>query len=139
MARTVTGKPVGDTYLKLVRKFPLRHIASEDELDAATEVLRELLRQDLDEGGIQYRDALTDLIEVYEDAAHPIPDASPAAVLGFLMESNKITGSELSKKTGISHSTISAILHGDRKPTTDHIRRLAKHFNVSAAVFFARE
>jgi antitoxin component HigA of HigAB toxin-antitoxin module len=62
---------------------------------------------------------LTDPIEVYEDVAHPIPDAAPAAVLGFLMESNEITGSELSQKTGISHSTISAILHGDRTQLHD--------------------
>ena len=116
----------------------MRHIANEDELDAATEVLRHLLRQKLDPGGVQYRDALTDLIEIYEDAAHPIPDSSPPAVLEFLMESNGITGTELSKKTGIAHSTISAVLHGDRALTIDHIRRLAKYFNTSAAAFIGQ-
>jgi HTH-type transcriptional regulator / antitoxin HigA len=138
MKRIASKRPVPDTYLTLVRRFPLRHIANEDELDAATEVLHNLLRQKLDPGGVQYRDALTDLIEVYEDAAHPIPDASPAAVLEFLMESNGVTGTELSKKTGIAHSTISAVLHGDRVPTIDHIRRLAKYFNVSATAFIGK-
>jgi HTH-type transcriptional regulator/antitoxin HigA len=139
MAGTLSKRRVSDTYLKLVRQFPLRHIASEDELDEATEVLRDLLRQDLDEGGTQYRDALTDLIEVYETAAHPIPDASQGAVLGLLMESNGITGAELAKKTGIAHSTLSAVLHGDRKLTTGHIRTLANHFHVSVAAFFPSE
>lgn len=103
----------------------------------ATEVLRGLLRQELDEGGVHYWDAPTDLIEVYENAAHPIPDAPPAAVLAMLMESNRITGTELAKKTGIAHSTISAVLHGDRKLTAEHIRKRATHFNVSAAAFFS--
>jgi HTH-type transcriptional regulator / antitoxin HigA len=139
MANTHSKRAVSDSYLKLIRQFPLRHIATEEQLDDATEVLRDLLQRDLDEGGVQYRDALTDLIELYEDTAHPIPDASQAAVLEMLMESNRITGTELAKKTSISHSTISAVLHGDRKLTTDHIRKLAKQFNVSVAAFFPRE
>jgi len=130
-------RTASDTYLELVRKFRLRHIASESELDAATKVLRELLRQELDSGGQDYLDALTDLIETYERVAHPIPDAPPNEVLRLLMESNGVTGQALAKKVGIAHSTISAVLNGQRKLTAEHISKLAKCFNVSVAVFFA--
>ena len=137
MAHTISKRVVSDTYLKLIRQFPLRHIASEAELDEATQVLRDLLQQDLDEGGTQYRDALTDLIETYETIAYPIPEAPQSAVLELLIQSNGQTGTELAKKTGIAHSTISAVLHGGRKLTAEQIRKLARHFKVSAAVFFS--
>lgn len=135
MPRTTAGPAIPDAYLKLVKKFPLRSIRDEAELDAATAFLNDLLRQDLDDGGEQYRDALTDLIEVYEDRAHPIPDASEADVLRLLMESNDLSQSELSRKAGISQSTVSAVLGGSRSLTKEQVLTLARFFSVSPAAF----
>ncbi len=136
MPRTA-GRPAPDAYLKLVRRFPLRSIRTEAELDAATAVLNDLLRQDLDAGGEQYRDALTDLIEVYEAQAHPIPDADEAEVLRLLMESNGLSQSELARRTGISQSTLSAVLAKPkaRSLTKEQVIALARFFNVSPAAF----
>src|SRR5262249_44216273 len=126
------------TYLKLVRLFPLRSIRDDTELDAAQAVLDDLLRQELDEGGQDYFDALTDLIETYEKAAHPIPDASEADVLRLLMEANNLSQPQLAKEVGISQSTLSAILTGKRELRKEHIVKLAKRFNVSPAAFLPR-
>ena len=104
-------------------------------MDAATAVLNRLLQQNLDAGGEQCRDALTDLIERYEEAAHPIPDAPEADVLRVLMESNGLSRAELSRQTGIAPSTLSAVLSGSRSLTREHVVTLAKHFGVSAAAF----
>src|SRR5882672_10689051 len=110
-------RAVQDTYFGLIRKFPLRSIRNETELDSAQVVLNGLLRQKLDEGGEQYLGALTDLIEVYEDKAHPIPDASEAEVLRMMMESNGLSQAGLARQVGISQSTISAVLGGVRSLT----------------------
>lgn len=124
-----------DAYLDLIQEHPLRSIRSERELDAAQSVLNRLLQQRLDRGGRQYLDALTDLIEVYENSAHPIPDASESEVLTMLMESNGLSQSALARETGISQSTISAVLGGIRRLTRDQVVNLSRYFNLSPAAF----
>jgi antitoxin component HigA of HigAB toxin-antitoxin module len=74
-----------DTYFDLVKGFPLIHIRNDAHLAAAQEMLDGLLQENLDAGAQEYLDALTDLIEIYEDEHFPIPDAPPADVLRELM------------------------------------------------------
>jgi HTH-type transcriptional regulator/antitoxin HigA len=124
-----------DTYFQLVRQFPLIHIRDDDHLVAAQEMLDWLLRQDLDEGAQEFLDALTDLVEKYEDEQIVIPDASAADVLRELMRSNGLTQMGLAKKTRIAQSTISAVLTGSRSPTKDQVIKLAKFFGISPAAF----
>jgi HTH-type transcriptional regulator / antitoxin HigA len=135
MSHTTTKPTALRTYLALVRSFPLRSIQTEDELDAATEFLNGVLQKKSDEGTEAYRKALTDLIEVYENRAHQIPDASEIDVLRMLMESNGLSQVQLASKTGVAQSTISAVLNGTRILTRDHIISLARFFKVSPAVF----
>ncbi len=54
MAVKATVRRVPDTYLKLVKRFPLIHIRDEVHLDEALELLNELLRQERDEGAQEY-------------------------------------------------------------------------------------
>ena len=112
MAAETTASRVPDTYLKLVKRFPLIHIRNEAHLDEALGVLNRLLRQDEDEGAQEYLDVLTDLVAAYEDEHVPIADVSEAEVLRELMRSNGLTQTELAKAVAISQSTISAILTG---------------------------
>jgi HTH-type transcriptional regulator / antitoxin HigA len=93
------------------------------------------LSQELDGGGDAYLDALTDFIENYENENEPVPDAPPDDVLRELINSSKLSQHQFSKAVGIAQSTISAVLNGSRKLTTDHIMKLARHFNISPAVF----
>lgn len=134
MLKANTGV-VTDSYLNLIREFPLRSIRSERELDAAQAVLDRLLRNPRDAGSEQYLGALTDLIEVYEDKAHPIPDASEAEVLRTLMTSNGLSQSSLARQVGISQSTISAVLAETRTLTKDQVVLLANYFHLSPAAF----
>jgi HTH-type transcriptional regulator/antitoxin HigA len=124
-----------DSYYELVQRFPLTHIRDEAHLDAAQEVIDRLLEKELDRGGREYLDALTDLVETYEDEHHPIPDASEADVLRFLMESNGLSQARLAKAVGISQSTLSAVLGGARSLTKEQVVSLAKFFHVSPAAF----
>jgi HTH-type transcriptional regulator / antitoxin HigA len=135
MAVATANRTLPDTYYDLVERFPLIHILDDDHLASAHEEIDRLLREDLDEGASAYLEVLTDLVELYEDEHHPIPDASEADVLRMLMGSNGLTQSGLEKEVGISQSTISAVLNGTRSLTKGQVIMLAKFFHVPPSVF----
>lgn len=110
-------------------------IRDDAHLKEAVEVIDGLLREDLDEGGREYLDALTDLVETYETEHVTIPDASEADVLRELMGANGLTQPKLAKNVGIAQSTISAVLNGTRSLTKAQVVTLARYFHVSPAVF----
>ena len=124
-----------DTYYELVRGFPLARIRDDSHLAAAHEVLERLLVEDLDEGGQEYLDALTDHVASYEDQHVTIPEASEAEVLRELISANRLTQSRLAKEVGITQSTISAVLAGDRSFTRDQVLRVAARFGLPPTVF----
>ncbi|MGO9465933.1 MAG: helix-turn-helix domain-containing protein [Isosphaeraceae bacterium] len=132
---TTIARILPDSYFDLVRKFPLTRIKDDEHLAQAQEFLHNLLRQDLDEGADAYLDALSDFIENYDEENEPSSDAPPEDVLRELINSSKLSQQQLAKAVGIAQSTISAVLNGNRKLTNDHIIKLARHFNVSPAVF----
>jgi HTH-type transcriptional regulator/antitoxin HigA len=122
-------------YFELVKQFPLIHIRDSAHLDSAEKMMRRLLKMELDEGEQEYLDVLTDLIEKYETKHEPILDAFESDVLRLLMESNGLSQMALARKVGISQSTISAVLHGTRSLTKEHVITLARFFNVGPGVF----
>jgi HTH-type transcriptional regulator/antitoxin HigA len=103
-----TRRPMPDTYFKLVRRFPLVRIASDDELADALAVVGDLLTRDLDAGQEAYLSTLSTLIHAYESEHHPIPDATPAEVLRELAATNGLTGAAIARRSGIVPSTVSA-------------------------------
>src|SRR4051794_1559514 len=135
MATRTVGRKIHDSYLELVKEFPLTHIRDDAHLAKAEAVMHRLLEQELDEGSQDYLDVLTDMVERYEDEHVQIPEACEADVLRLLMESNRLSQSQLHRETGIAQSTISSILHGTRRLTRDQAVLLAKRFHVSVAVF----
>src|SRR4051812_42993135 len=114
MAAKTSSVAMPDSYFALVREFPLTRIKNDAHLRVAQEMIERLLKQAQDEGAEEYLDALTDLVEVYEEEHVEIPDASEADVLRELMAANRLSQSRLAKEVGISQSTISAILSGAR-------------------------
>jgi HTH-type transcriptional regulator / antitoxin HigA len=135
MAVKTRARTMPDTYFELVKRFPLTRIRDDHHLAAAQKLIDELLQQNLDKGEQAYLDVLTDLVEIYEDEHHPIPDASEADVLRELMAANRLTQQQLGKQVKISQSTISAILNGHRSLTREQMTTLAKFFHISSAVF----
>jgi HTH-type transcriptional regulator/antitoxin HigA len=120
----------------LVRRFALRPIQSDADLDRAIAVVDALLDRDgLDAGEQDYLDVLSDLVERYEDQTDPPRDVSDAEMLRFLMEQQEVKQVELSRATGIVESTISAVLSGKRTLNRSQIGKLASYFHVSPGVF----
>lgn len=124
------------TYLDLVRRFPLRPIRSGRELDRASGVIDELLsRPRLDPDERDYLEVLSDLVERYEEKAHPIPPASDAELLAFLIEQKGVTQVEVSRAVGMPVSTVSEIVAGKRTVPRFKIGALAAFFNIEPAAF----
>lgn len=138
MSATTAGRSMPDTYFALVKRFPLTRIRDRDHFAEARTVLDGLLRQSLDAGGEAYLDVLTDLVERYEAAHVPIPDAPVSDVLRELIDANDLSQQKLAEATGIAQSTISAILSGKRAPTPAQMTALGRHFGLPAAVFLPR-
>ena len=124
-----------DEYLALVRAFPLAHIRDDAHLDAAVAVIDRLrdkgARSPAEE---MYLDALTDLVETYEEAHVAIPARSGVDALRFLMEANDLRQVDLVPVLG-RKSPVSEVLSGKRPLTLTHIKKLAHYFRVSPAVF----
>jgi len=140
----ITRKQIGlkakgcDSYLELVREFPLASIKSNEQLDEAQTVMDRLLaRGALDDGEEMYLDALSDLVGAYEDVHHAIEPGSDADMLRHLLEAKDITQARLSKGTGISKSTVSEVLAGKRPFSRLIIRKLAAYFKVDVSVLAA--
>jgi HTH-type transcriptional regulator/antitoxin HigA len=127
-----------DDYLQQVMSFPLTSIKDEKHLGKAQAVLDKILAKPrLTKGELEYVDALSDLVLIYENAHHAIPAPSDAAMLRHLLEARELTASDLHRETGIAHSTISAILSGKRGFAKDTIAKLAAFFKVDKGLFAA--
>jgi HTH-type transcriptional regulator/antitoxin HigA len=137
MTRTTKsrGAKLPDTYFELVRRHPLKSIQADAELDAAQDVVDELLRRDLDAGGQAYLDALSDLIVLYERARHPVPPLVPPELLAYLLDDRQMSQAGLVRRTGIAKATVSDLVRGRRGFTVDHMHRIAAVFGVPATVF----
>jgi HTH-type transcriptional regulator/antitoxin HigA len=128
-------KVTEEQYLALVRAFPLVSIHSDAHLDEAVAVIDQLLdipkRSTAEE---EYLQALTDLVEVYEDAHVVIPTVSGLDALRYLMEENGLTQADLVPDFG-TRSIVSEVLAGKRRLALTHITHLAERFGVPADVF----
>lgn len=132
---TKTGKKRG-LYLKLIQKFPLRPIRSDEELDRAIRVIDSLLdRAHLEPDEKDYLDVLSDQVERYEDAHVVIPPATDAEMLQHLIEAKGVTKAEVAKGTGLAESAIREVLSGKRTLTRQHIGKLARFFCVAPRAF----
>lgn len=123
-------------FLALNRKWPLRPIRSELDLERANAMIAQLLKRgDLDPAEEDYLDVLGDLVWKYENEQHPLPVVSGEEMLRHVIDSRDLTQAEVSRGTGIAEPTLSAILGGRRSLNRDHIAALSKFFGVSPAVF----
>ena len=109
---------------------------SEDDHEHLVAVLDEIL----DAGGADETSPLAtlaerigELVETYEAERHPIPDASPAEVLAFLMDQNGLKPEDL-PEIG-APGVVSAVLDGKRDLDIRQVATLSKRFGVPADVF----
>ena len=131
--RTDHGK---DRYLALVRRFPLRPIRSEGELDSAIAAMNALIDQgSRNEAEEDYLDVLSDLVKRYECEEHPMPPVGDSDLLRHLIEAREVSQAVVAAATGIAESTISEVLASKRGLNRTHIGLLARYFNISPAAF----
>ena len=129
---------LSDTYFQLVKRFPLRSIQDEAELDAAQAVIDGLLRQELDDSGLAYLDALSDLVILYEQDHHAIPPLPPPELLAYVLEERDLSQADLVRRTGIAKATISDLVSGKRPFTVEHMQRIAAAVSLPATAFMPR-
>ena len=121
----------------LNKLVPLGAITSERNYKRRVQVMDELLnRIGANESHrlMPLLDLVSQRIEIYEAEHQTLPEASPAAVLAYLMGEHNLRQTDLAEELG-GQSIVSAILNGKRKLNTRQVKALAKRFNVSAAVF----
>lgn len=134
---TGTGE-ISDTYFEWIKRFPLRKIRGDAEHSEARKIIRELLNrgdENLDQGEVDYLEALARFVEDYEKSRFKImPDRpTPPQVLKHLMEARRLRPADLGALIG--ESTASMFLNGRRQLSKAHIRKLADYFGVSPALF----
>jgi HTH-type transcriptional regulator/antitoxin HigA len=123
-------------YLKLVARFPLRPIRSDQELDQAIHVVDSLIdRERLRRKETDYLDILSDLVERYEIEHYPIPPLSDGEIIEHLLETKAVSQAEVARATGIAESTISEVIAGKRKLNRTHIGKISHYFGVQPAAF----
>ena len=125
-------------YRRLRQLVPLGILRSEKDYRKAVGILDEIL----DEIGENEDHPLADLAEAlalfihsYEEAHAKIPEAPAPELLKSLMKEHGLTQSDL-PEIG-SQGVVSEILSGARELNVRQIRKLAKRFGVSPAVFVA--
>ena len=129
-----------DTYLALVKRFPLKAIQNDLHYQQTLKVVDELLDRDLDSGESDYLETLTQLVEVYEDSLPDLQkDATVADVLRVLMTSHGDNQAGLAHKAELAKSLISELLSGGRPISLQTARKLAAVYAVPTSVFTDRE
>ncbi len=127
---------VDKKYLALIRRFSLRPIRTDAELDGASAIIDALtVRHDLSSAEADYLDVLGDLVEKYEDEHVEMPQVSDAQMLWSLMDEKRVSQADVVRGAGISKTVLSLILHGKRDLTRQHIEALARYFGVNPATF----
>ncbi|MEB2515543.1 transcriptional regulator [Pseudomonas sp. YuFO20] len=114
----------------------LRKPKNEDDYDTLVQALDELLEMTgVDESHplMSLVDIIGDWIEEWDHRHHPMPQATGAEVLGYMMREHGLTQSDL---PGVGpQSVVSEILSGKRQLNLRQIRWLAERFNVPVDVF----
>jgi len=117
--------------------LPIFLIRDENEYDQSVALLNELI----DEIGSSEEHIFSELMDMlgiriheYEEIHYPMPEASGADALRYLMDEHDLKQVDL-HEVG-SQGVVSEILNGHRELNTRQIKLLADRFHVSPAIFF---
>jgi len=141
MSRTKTRVRAGaipDSYLTLVKRHPLTSIRNENEFDAAQAVMDALLREDLDDGGQAYLDALSDLVIVYEQEHHAVAPLPPHELLAHMLEERGMSQADLARTAGLAKATVSDLATGKRPFTVKQMHTVANLFGLPGTLFLPK-
>jgi HTH-type transcriptional regulator/antitoxin HigA len=133
-------RKIDDSYLELIRKFPLRTIRSPAEYDAATAVAEQLYlsdENDLDVGERDYLDAIDEFIAGYDRQYFNLGQdkRTPLQRLKWIIDQSGTTPKALQQIFGCSQTLVSMILNGKRELSEENIKALATHLRVQPGLF----
>jgi HTH-type transcriptional regulator/antitoxin HigA len=117
-----------------------RMMAGLDDYDSLASLMNALADSGEAGAGGKYENLflmLADLLEAQDKRHYPIPDATPAQVVHFLMQQHGLTQSQL-PEIG-NQSVMSQVLAGKRQLNVRQIARLCKRFGVGAGLFIVQD
>ncbi|ELR97754.1 type II toxin-antitoxin system HigA family antitoxin [Gloeocapsa sp. PCC 73106] len=122
-------------YGLLLREYLPRIITSEQENEKALSQIEKLMFKEnrTSEEDTLYL-LLVHLVEAYEESEYHIESTSPHEALKHLMVEQRLRKKDLEDIIG-SQETVSEIINGKRRISTDQAKNLAALFGVSPAVF----
>ena len=128
------------TYNRLLAMHPLRPIHNDMELDHATAIIDILAGHELNADQTDYLDALSTLVEAYENAHHPLdePVLCGLDALRALLDDHGMSAADLARLLGVHRSMGSKLLKGERALTARHLSVLSARFKVSTDLFLDR-
>ncbi len=100
---------------------------------ATVEILLDKIGDDESHPLADVLDCLADRVATYEEERAPIPEAEPKEVLRILMNQHGLNQADLADCA--PQGRISDILNGRRGISKEIARKLARRFDVSAALF----
>jgi HTH-type transcriptional regulator/antitoxin HigA len=122
--------------LELFARFPPVAIQTDAHLEAAQEVVDDLVGRKRDEAEELYLDLLGTLIYAYELAHVEIPPLSGRQLISALLVERELTQRDLVRADIFATASVaSEVLAGKRAMTTEQVRRLASFFRLPADLF----
>lgn len=124
-------------YARLLSRTLPSVIHSEEQNDLYLQQAEELLEREesLTTAEREMLGLLILLIEDFESRHYQLPQASPLAVVVFLMDQHGLKQKDLADVFG-TPSIVSEVMSGKRELNKEHIRRLSERFHVSPELFF---
>jgi HTH-type transcriptional regulator/antitoxin HigA len=129
-------KEIMQEYRRLRAVVPLGSLRTKKEYERAVEMLDAILDEigeDEKHPMAELADAISVFVERYENEHMALPAEKPSEVLKFLIREHNLRQSDL-PEIG-AQGVVSEVLAGKRELNTRQIRKLAKRFGVSPAVF----
>lgn len=135
-----TAPVAPDTYLDLVRAFPLRRLRTDEEHDQALLIAASFSRPGStdDQVVMDYLDVLIDLIGDYEEKNGLKIDTSgvtAADMVLHLLEAREMTVNALAQEVSVPADELNAMLAGDRAWSPVAVSGIAGYLNIHPELF----
>lgn len=124
-------------YLGLCQRYVPRPLHDAADYAAARRAIEPLVgfEDRLTADQADYLEAVSCFIEAFDRVTVKWPQGTPVDTLRFLMEARGMTATDLSRLLGTDRSLGPKILRGERRLTVDHVRILARYFQVDPGLF----
>jgi HTH-type transcriptional regulator / antitoxin HigA len=124
-------------YAGLCRLLLPRPIHDKVDFENVTEITDAMAGHQLSSDQEDYLDLLCRLVEDYEKEHEQLdaPKVTGLEALQHVLDTHDMSAADLSRLLGVHRKLGAMILRGERQLTLAHVRKLARHFSVSADLF----